>query len=85
MLTLNQNVEICFVLMFPRSPDYLTLLVFWWSPYPLQVSQSFPQLFHKTLQNPSSIWLWVSVSVSIGSWGETFRGQFLSASKTEYH
>jgi hypothetical protein len=65
----------------PKDPGYLTLLTAW-HPYPLEVPQSFPQLFHKIPR------LWVSVSVSNGCWvelSEDSYARFLSASITEYH
>ena len=33
------------------------------------------QLFHKTFQAQSNIWLWVSASVSVSCWVEPLRGQ----------
>ena len=49
----------------PRGPGQLTLLVFLWGSHPLQFLQSFPQLFHKSPQTLSSVWLCVSESVSV--------------------
>ena len=46
-----------------KGPDYLTLLVFLWSSYPLWGPQPFPLFFHKSPRAPSSVWLWVSTSV----------------------
>lgn len=71
-----------------KGLDYLTLLVFLWSPNPLRVPQSFPQLSHKTPWAPSDVCLWVSVFVSIGCWIQPLRdscARLLSASITEYY
>ena len=46
-----------------------------WSPCPLQVPQSFPQLFQKTSWAWSHVWLRVSTSVSVSCWVEPLRGQ----------
>jgi hypothetical protein len=72
----------------PKVLGKLTLLVFLWSLYSFLVPQSFPQLFHKTLQDPSNVWLWVFASTSVSCWVEPFREQLcrlLSESITEYH
>jgi hypothetical protein len=45
-----------------KGPGYLALLIFLWSPCPLQVLQSFSQLSLKTPRVPSNVWLWMSVS-----------------------
>ena len=39
--------------------------------------QFFPQLFHKTPQDLSNVWLWVSVSVWVSCWVDPLRGQFM--------
>jgi hypothetical protein len=65
----------CSVSGSPQGSMLVDMVDFLWSPYPLWAHKSFPQLFHKTPRAPSNIWLWISASVSIGSWVEPLRGQ----------
>lgn len=67
---------------------WLTLLTFLWSFYPFWVPQPFPQLFHKTSQVLSNVWLLASASVSIGcsvELSEDSCAGLLSSSTREYH
>lgn len=41
-----------------------TLLVFLWNCYPILGAQYFPVFFHINSHVPSTVWLWVSVSMS---------------------
>lgn len=58
----------------PSNTGQLILMVFLWSPYPLWVPQS-SQLFHKTSQVLSNVWVQLSASVSVSGLVESLRGQ----------
>lgn len=62
-----------------KGPDQLPLLFFLWSPYILLVPQFFPYFFNKTHSELPTVWLSVSISVSIGCWMEPLRGQLYQA------
>jgi hypothetical protein len=49
----------------PSGLGWLTSLVFLWSPCPLWVPQSFPQLFRNPPLVPSNVWVWISASLSL--------------------
>jgi hypothetical protein len=56
-----------------KGPGELVLLVFLWSSYLLWYHQSFPLLFHKGPQAPSTVWLWVFASIWASCWVELLR------------
>jgi hypothetical protein len=58
----------------PKVLGELTVLVFLWSSYPLQGPHYF-LFFCNSPQAPSTVWLWVSVSVWVSCWVESLRGQ----------
>ena len=68
-----------------KGPGQLTLLIFLWSSYPLWGLQSFLLYFHKGLQAPSTLWLWVYVSESAAGQSLSEKNMFLTARVTEYH
>ena len=49
--------------------------VFLWSSYSFWGLQSFLLFFHKSPQPPSTVWLWVCVSVWVSCWVEPLWGQ----------
>ena len=63
------------VLVILKFQRYSTVFVFVWSLYSFFSLSVIHQVFHKSLQGPSNVWLWLSVSVSIGCWIELLIGQ----------
>lgn len=62
-----------------HSRVQLTLVVFLYSFRFLLGSSIPPQLFHKTPQAPSNVWLWVSASVLVSCWVAPLTGQLYQA------
>ena len=58
--------------MIPHGPRLVDSVVFLTPQSP----SVLPQLFHKSLQAPPDVWLWVSASVSISCWMKLLRRQF---------
>ena len=59
------------VSVIPHGPRLVDSVVFLTPQSP----SVLPQLFHKSLQAPPDVWLWVSASVSISCWMKPLRRQ----------
>lgn len=65
-----------------RLVEFLCLPV---SSYPHQGLQSFLKLFHKSLQGPFHVQLWISASVSVSNWLKPLNGQLCKAPVWEHN